>query len=1313
MTTVVYLENVLTPQNRRMESRSGSIQVLAPDWNVPYIAFLDGKPVLRANWELVPEEHQSLAFIDINAFPQGGGGGGGSNPLSTILMIAVMVYAPELAATFSYAMGGGEVLGSVAGLQAMTVGIQMVGMALVNALIPPPKPTTPQQQAALAAPSPTYSLQAQGNMARLDAAIPEHFGRMVAFPDFAAKPYSEFSGNEQYIYELLCIGRGSYDIEAFRVEDTPMDNFDDIQREVVQPNGSLTLFPANVITSDQVSGQEFGCFGASYNQPSTTVVTITKAAHGLANSSSIYLEVTGGTLPSGTYSITSVPTADTFTVAATSATALGSVTVSSWVGGFMASASGESANYLGFDIVAPRGLYYANDDGSLSGVTAWVSFEARTVDAVGAPTGSWITLTAGSVFTAWSSWTFVSGVGPGSVASTSIVQYTDTILDYSEGGGYYYTYRSRSITTGTSLSGATTTPQRLSWRYGVTLGRYEVRARRTDILNTSTRAGHSVVWAGLRSYLPDSRQYGDITLLALRMRASNNLSSQASRKINVIATRKLPIWNGTTWSELTATRSPAMAFAYTCKQVGLVDSQIDLAGLLNLESTTSTRGDYFDARFDNFLGAWEALTKISGSVRAKPFMQGGVVRVVRDQAASIPVAMFSGRNIVKGSFNVTYLMPTPETADVIDVKYFDNTTWAAASVRADILTPIARNALTASGVSPKPAKVDLFGVTSRDQAYREGLYQAAANRYRRKIIKFKTEMEGFIPSFGDLIAIQHDMPAWGQGGEVTAWSVGTLTITLSEPLTWGSGTHYIGLRKRDGSVDGPYAVTAGDLSNQVVFASAPALTPYTGGNEERTHYMFGWAETWRQPARLLSAKPSGMYIVDIEAVGEDSNVHTADSGVSTPIMYTSQLSSYTNVPLITGLAVHPVPFSQTKMSISWDPASWADHYYVEQSLDNGATWTRMGDITANNLVFEVQKISTKVRVAALGLAKGPWSELAVTIPVPPVFDTFLVAVQPDGTRQYNFGYSNLNTQPFNWKGAEIRYVSGTVPSPDWTLMTPLQDTTTFYTHSPVELNAPLSGTFTFAARSTDTLNQSSAMSVRTLTLPDRRLGNVFDEFFEGPDGWLGVKTNCIVAGTTLEAVDSSTWATIPTTWDTWLRWNASPASPIYYETPARNFGTIITGQMNPTIDADGTVVVELATSTNGTTWTGWSSGVATFTSRWFKARITVTATGPAPVPTVRNFGYQINAPMRTEYINDLVISSLTGAYRIGVGDMRIPLSGTYSTLKRTTVVIQDNSVGTWTYARIDQSLSPSPRWQFRLNGTLADPAFVDFFVEGY
>jgi hypothetical protein len=331
---------------------------------------------------------------------------------------------------------------------------------------------------------------------------------------------------------------------------------------------------------------------------------------------------------------------------------------------------------------------------------------------------------------------------------------------------------------------------------------------------------------------------------------------------------------------------------------------------------------------------------------------------------------------------------------------------------------------------------------------------------------------------------------------------------------------------------------------------------------------------------------------------------------------------------------------------------------------------------------------------------------------PPMFDFFTVMAQPDGTRQYNFGYSPITNQPADWLGAQIRYIGGTSVTPIWESMTPLQDSATYYTASPQELNSPMGGEWTFACKSLDTTGNESAYRVINITLPSRRLGDVYDEYHEELEGWLGTLTNCHRAGTGIEANDTTTW-TSRTSWTGYTRWNLSPSSPITYVTPVRDFGTSISGQINATLEAVGVALQELATSNDGSTWSAWGAIGATFAARYIKLRLTVTADGSNPVPSASAWGYQIGAVMRTEYINDVVIANLTGAYRIAVGDIRIPLTGTYSFIKRTTITIQDSNPGTWTATRIDQSVSPGPRWQFRYNGTLADPAFVDFYIEGY
>ncbi|MEI6619792.1 MAG: phage tail protein, partial [Betaproteobacteria bacterium] len=254
MSTAIYLQNALVPNLRQVQERSGSIRELAPDWDMPYVAFLDGKPILRSDWHMVLGDDHVIAFIDADAFPQGGGGGGGgSNPLRVVAMLAVVYFTGGMGGAMLGIEGAAAVGGL--GVAIANAAVTMIGIALVNAIFPAPKPTSPQQAAALASPSPTYNLQAQGNSGRIDAAIPEHFGRMLCYPDFAAQPYAEYAGNEQYLYMLLCIGRGSYDVETLKIEDTPIDNYEEVAYEYVPPNGAITLFPTDVTTSSEVSGQ--------------------------------------------------------------------------------------------------------------------------------------------------------------------------------------------------------------------------------------------------------------------------------------------------------------------------------------------------------------------------------------------------------------------------------------------------------------------------------------------------------------------------------------------------------------------------------------------------------------------------------------------------------------------------------------------------------------------------------------------------------------------------------------------------------------------------------------------------------------------------------------------------------------------------------------------------------------------------------------------------------------------------------------------------------------------------------------------------
>ena len=715
------------------------------EFDQPTVCIKNGAAVLRGDWAVT----QIDGLVIFIALPQGGGGGGGGkNPLNTVLMIAVMVVATVYGGPLGASLGFSGNLATAVG----SAIIMTAGTALVSALVPLPTPNMPSFSTGggLSQPSPTYSLQGQGNYARLAQPIPVIYGRHLVYPDLAATPYGEYQGNEQYLHQLHCIGLGEYDLEQIRIEDTPIASFEEVNFQIVSPGSSVTLFNPDVVTAPEVAGQE---------------------------------------LLSG-----------------------------SWTGGFAINPADSEVTHIGIDVLLPRGLYYANDTGGLEVRSASWKIEVRAIDTEGDPVGNWLTL--GSE----------------------------------------------------SMSAATTTPQRLSFKYPVSLGRYEVRATRIDSKDTSSRVGHEVRWSEARGYLAGGVAFPDnVTLLAIRMRATDNLSQRSSRLINCIVTRKLPVWSASSgWSSALPTRSIAWAYADILRAsygAKLTDERIDLAALAQLDQVWTSRGDKFDGVFDQQVTVWEALTRAARCGRAVPFLQGGIVRLVRDESRTLPVALFSTRNIVKNSLKIQYVMPGEETADAVTVEFFSSRTWKPDEVTVSL----------PGSSSTNPAKLRLFGCTTEAHAMREGLYLAAANRYRRRIITLRTELEGLIPTYGDLIAIAHDMPSWGTGGEIVAWDPDSLIATLSEPVGFiDEQSHVMALRRRDGGVSGPHAVTLGGDTQQVVFAEPPQIPIETGLSAERTHFAFGIAEQWSLMARVIAVRPRGEQ-VEITCVAEHPAVHTADS----------------------------------------------------------------------------------------------------------------------------------------------------------------------------------------------------------------------------------------------------------------------------------------------------------------------------------------------------------------------------------------------------------------------------------------------------
>ncbi|EPX84562.1 Putative phage tail protein [Rubellimicrobium thermophilum DSM 16684] len=718
-----------------------------------------------------------------------------------------------------------------------------------------------------------FSLTAQGNAARLEQAIPVQYGRLRVQPDFAAAPWAETAGNEQFLYCLYCLGAGEYEIERIEIGEVPVESFGEVAVEVVPPGGQVTLFPTAVDTSPLVSGQELRARARlSYTRSGATLI-VTEAQHRRASGQTVRLSADGE--PELFAAIGVIPDDDTWTVEAPGWTAAaGEMDVDSVLGGetgFPAVPAGAVATRLAVDLIWPGGLYATDSRGRLAERATTVRIEARPITDAGNPSGDWVLLGEAT------------------------------------------------------LRDKTRTPQRRSWVWNAPAPgqRWAVRAWRTDVRSAAETDAHDVHWGALRGYRADPQNWPPVTLIAMRMRATGNLARQASRQVYVTATRKLPVWTGSGWTAPQPTRSIAWALADMARNAdygpGLPDARIDLAGLAALDALWTARGDVCDIRLADAGSWWDAAGRVAAAGRARMLMQGGRLRAVRDGPDTVPVALFSQHNIVEGSFSIDWLMPAPGTADAVEVSYLDATTWQPERVIANLgnATPV------------RPATIRLDAVTSRAQALREGLYHAACNRYRRRVIHFATEMEGFIPAPGDLIAVQHDLVGWGASAEVVAWNAAARRLTLSEPLDWSGDGHVIGLRRRDGSLAGPFAARRGATDREAVLAADPDITPDTGQGRLRTHAIFGrsWTETAR--AKVASVRPRDALTVEIEAVVEDPAVHTAETGRTPRPIRPGRLPRLPDAPAVTDLRISLSPDAMAHLA--WRPAPGATHYEIEMA----------------------------------------------------------------------------------------------------------------------------------------------------------------------------------------------------------------------------------------------------------------------------------------------------------------------------------------------------------------------------------------------
>ena len=485
----------------------------------------------------------------------------------------------------------------------------------------------------------------------------------------------------------------------------------------------------------------------------------------------------------------------------------GSSAEGDWVGPFNACPDGEVTNRIEWDIFFPGGLIWQGMKGEI--FTATVNTEVQYRD-----------------YTTAGAWTTVSK----SYSGTTLDQIGYT--EYADIGSYI---------------------------------RPEVRFRRFGVTNNREITDKAQV-LGLRSRLQGPSSYPGWTTMTLTVKGGDRISAQTESLIGAYVRRKLPLWNGTSWSAPVVTRSIAPWVAYIAKSVGYTDDDINLAELHRLGDIWDARGDYYDDAINDRTTVKDAINDALAAGFAELTIDRGLIKPVRDEPRTVFEQAYSPQNMTSPLVR-QFSSTDVDDFDGVDVEYFDsvNRQWTTVECRLP------------GDAGARVEKMRIAGVTDETRAWRIGMRKRRAQKYRRWGYTFNTELDAMNSGYLSYVPLLDDVPGYGQSAILEDYAVmgAGAVLRSSEPLDWSAGgAHVVGLRRPDGTLSGPFTATRID-DYRLTIAEQPDFTPDLSWTIEPPHIYFGPLIRWNYPALVTEVSPSGNGC-SVSAINYDSRCYDDD-----------------------------------------------------------------------------------------------------------------------------------------------------------------------------------------------------------------------------------------------------------------------------------------------------------------------------------------------------------------------------------------------------------------------------------------------------
>lgn len=852
---------------------------------------------------------------------------------------------------------------------------------------------------------------------------------------------------------------------------------------------------------------------------------------------------------------------------------------------------------------------------------------------------------------------------------------------------------------------------------GLELGTWTVRVTRITADNTVSTVASDVYLSAVREVITGDYQYPRSVLVGIRALATDQLSGSL-RFSSVADCLLIRVWDGSAWTVEFNDNPAWVLFDVLTQPVydndfnvlrydGIDPARIDLpkfkewadwCDVLCPDGKGGTEKRItFNGIFDSDTNLWDAAMQVC-QIGGAALVPNGIKLTLAIDKPDTPVQLFSVGNMTLDSFTESFL-PMEDRAAEIEADFVDSE------------SDYERSKLTIvnSAIKTIASKVNLqmFGVTKPSEAWRIAMRRLKYNELIVRTVNFQADIDSIACTVGDVIMVQADVPQWGFGGRIV--SATSTTVTLDQQVTIAAGKSYAVLIRGGDDVLIERTISNAPGTTDVLTVSSA----FTSIPAQYDVYGFGEVDKIAKPFRVIGLQRAGDLKATISAIEYIESVYNVDLGL--PVLPSINYSALDAWPTLTGFEIKERLVKNNSTGISTVVDICCDNVLnvfrfpkceVFMSLANTPLQS-MGDYAVYNIIslpvavedtykFAIRFIDTMGNRQPMESVTVISKQILGKTAPPPPCSTFLINRQPDGTRQFTGTISN---PPLDLAGFRIRYILGT--SGTYATMTPLH--TDLLTSFPYETNQLAAGTYTFAIVSEDTSGNISTPLYIQATLGDPRLAGVIVDKYPDREKWPDTKTNCYVDEfNRLVSKDQKTWADFATdgiAWAGWSSWARNPHLTISYETATIDVGAIAAFTPLVSVVANGSITNEINYSTDGSTWSGWvTAGVVT--ARYIKIRTTNVVTSGLSI--IESMTIYLNANVNIEYLNDITTSALTGSYRIGVGNIRLPIRKAPALIKTVSVTLQNVGAG-WTWELIDKNTAIGPQIKiYNASNALAD-----------